>query len=133
SPSDLPLASLMSALALGWAWTGPVSSDADARSAPIMISLVMEPSVLDRRTPSIAPSAPGQRNSLRDRCQRVPRCQRLSTLARCDRVASLATPLQPQGSNGKMAMKERFQRGELVTLRVYESEAEPLGRIVSVT
>ena len=30
-------------------------------------------------------------------------------------------------------MEERFQRGELVTLRVYESEAEPLGRIVSVT
>jgi hypothetical protein len=30
-------------------------------------------------------------------------------------------------------MEDRFQRGELVTLRVYESEAEPLGRIVSVT
>lgn len=30
-------------------------------------------------------------------------------------------------------MEERFQRGELVTLRVYESEGEPLGRIVSVT
>jgi hypothetical protein len=30
-------------------------------------------------------------------------------------------------------MEEPFQRGELVTLRVYESEAEPLGRIVSVT
>ena len=30
-------------------------------------------------------------------------------------------------------MHERFQRGELVTLRVYESEGEPLGRVVSVT
>jgi hypothetical protein len=30
-------------------------------------------------------------------------------------------------------MEERFHRGELVTLRVYQSEAEPLGRIVSVT
>jgi hypothetical protein len=30
-------------------------------------------------------------------------------------------------------MEERFQRGELVTLREYESGAEPLGRIVSVT
>jgi hypothetical protein len=30
-------------------------------------------------------------------------------------------------------MEEHFQRGELVTLRVYESEAEPLGRIVSIT
>ena len=30
-------------------------------------------------------------------------------------------------------MEEPFQRGELVTLRVYETEAEPLGRIVSVT
>jgi hypothetical protein len=30
-------------------------------------------------------------------------------------------------------MEEPFQRGELVTLRQYESEAEPLGRIVSVT
>ena len=30
-------------------------------------------------------------------------------------------------------MEEPFQRGELVTLRQYESETEPLGRIVSVT
>ena len=30
-------------------------------------------------------------------------------------------------------MEEPFQRGELVTLRQYASEAEPLGRIVSVT
>jgi hypothetical protein len=30
-------------------------------------------------------------------------------------------------------MQERFQRGELVTLRVYETEGEPLGRVVSVT
>lgn len=30
-------------------------------------------------------------------------------------------------------MEERFQRGELVTLREYESGAEPLGRIVAVT
>jgi hypothetical protein len=30
-------------------------------------------------------------------------------------------------------MEERFQRGELVTLREYESGAELLGRIVSVT
>ena len=30
-------------------------------------------------------------------------------------------------------MEERFHRGELVTLRVSQSEAEPLGRIVSVT
>jgi hypothetical protein len=30
-------------------------------------------------------------------------------------------------------MEEPFRRGELVTLRQYESEAEPLGRIVSVT
>jgi hypothetical protein len=32
-----------------------------------------------------------------------------------------------------MVMEERFQRGELVTLREHESGAEPLGRIVSVT
>jgi hypothetical protein len=30
-------------------------------------------------------------------------------------------------------MEEPFQRGELVTLREFESAAEPLGRIVSVT
>jgi hypothetical protein len=30
-------------------------------------------------------------------------------------------------------MDERFQRGELVTLRQYETAAEPLGRILSVT
>jgi len=30
-------------------------------------------------------------------------------------------------------MEDPFKRGELVTLREYESEAEPLGRIVSVT
>jgi len=30
-------------------------------------------------------------------------------------------------------MHERFQRDQLVTLRVYESEGEPLGRVVSVT
>jgi hypothetical protein len=30
-------------------------------------------------------------------------------------------------------MEEPFQRGELVTLREYVSEAEPLGRVVSVT
>ena len=30
-------------------------------------------------------------------------------------------------------MEEPFQRGELVTLREYETAAEPLGRIVSVT
>jgi hypothetical protein len=30
-------------------------------------------------------------------------------------------------------MEDRFQRGELVTLREYESRAEPLGRILSVT
>ena len=30
-------------------------------------------------------------------------------------------------------MDERFQRGALVTLREYESGAEPLGRIVAVT
>jgi len=30
-------------------------------------------------------------------------------------------------------MDEPFHRGELVTLRQYESEAEPLGRVVSVT
>jgi hypothetical protein len=30
-------------------------------------------------------------------------------------------------------MEEPFQRGELVTLREYESQAEPLGRVVSVT
>ena len=30
-------------------------------------------------------------------------------------------------------MEEPFQRGELVTLRQFESAAQPLGRIVSVT
>jgi hypothetical protein len=30
-------------------------------------------------------------------------------------------------------MDDPFQRGELVTLREFESAAEPLGRIVSVT
>jgi hypothetical protein len=30
-------------------------------------------------------------------------------------------------------MDEPFQRGELVTLREFESAAEPLGRILSVT
>ena len=30
-------------------------------------------------------------------------------------------------------MEESFKRGELVTLREYETAAEPLGRIVSVT
>lgn len=30
-------------------------------------------------------------------------------------------------------MEEPFQRGELVTLREFESAAEPLGRILSVT
>lgn len=30
-------------------------------------------------------------------------------------------------------MEEPFKRGELVTLREFESAAEPLGRIVSVT
>ena len=30
-------------------------------------------------------------------------------------------------------MEERFQRGELVTLREYTSAAEPLGRIVAVS
>ena len=30
-------------------------------------------------------------------------------------------------------MDERFQRGELVTLRQYETAAEPLGRVLSVT
>ena len=30
-------------------------------------------------------------------------------------------------------MEEAFQRGELVTLREFDSAAEPLGRIVSVT
>ena len=30
-------------------------------------------------------------------------------------------------------MEEQFQRGELVTLREFESADEPLGRIVSVT
>lgn len=30
-------------------------------------------------------------------------------------------------------MDERFQRGELVTLREYRTAAEPLGRILAVT
>jgi hypothetical protein len=30
-------------------------------------------------------------------------------------------------------MEEPFRRGELVTLREFDSDAEPLGRIVSVT
>jgi hypothetical protein len=32
-----------------------------------------------------------------------------------------------------ITMEEPFQRGELVTLRQYQSAASPLGRIVSVT
>jgi len=36
-------------------------------------------------------------------------------------------------SNRRNAMEERFQRGELVTLRQYRTAAEPLGRILSVT
>src|SRR5262245_13643937 len=45
SPRDLPLASLMSAVALGWACAGPASNDAHASAAAAMVTLI---------TPSLA-------------------------------------------------------------------------------
>src|SRR4030095_6175849 len=61
SPSSLPLASLISAVAFGWAYTGLARSDTHASSAPPIVSLVIVPSMLHRWIASVSAERPGLR------------------------------------------------------------------------
>src|SRR5262245_51702951 len=101
SPNDLPLASLMLAVALGLACAGPASNDAHASAAAAMVTL-------------IAPSSTGvcaiDASDITE-----PRRRTSAPLGGKDgHGGSLATPL-----HYRRGMEEPFQRGELVTLRQY--------------